>query len=409
MIVDMNIYRCNRAVAAIDPSTALPERQALRYLREAIGIDPWLGSDTESGSEKPMGDHYRELTAKGLTRELGYVGYYGEVIDWVTQIYEATCDPGHAGDPDIKAQLIRIANARAIFRYPMVDADGARAMRIEAVVGWRDDHYPGDVTYAERPTWDASPLYEAAATLDPHQIGAVQQQIADHQLFAAIAGELKEGGLRTTAGLLGIPGQYQTLLAQPPQPYRLPMTPGQPDVIFADEEDGVIAIKHGTDILYASLYWRARSAVNHLARIHLITSTGDRIAVVLENEVFTPSGLTWKRPDWTDFGFASGGHRYPVDLHSAEVNEELPIAAFAAEPGYRPGNEHPLAGRASFYECHFGRYTIGMNASTTQSFPLHRPNGQGEVRDLTAANAVITDATVMVAPLSTTVLFAEHD
>jgi len=32
----------------------------------------------------------------------------------------------------------------------------------------------------------------------------------------------------------------------------------------------VVALKHGDDILYASLYWRARSAINHLARVHYI-------------------------------------------------------------------------------------------------------------------------------------------
>ena len=408
MIVDLNIYRCNRAVAAIDAAHALPERQALRYLREAIGLDPWLGSDTEHGPEKPMGEHYRELTAKGLTRELGFVGYYGEVIDWVTQIYEATSSPGQEGDPEIKAQLVRIANARAIFRYPLVDADGARAMRIEAEVGWRDDHYPGDVTYAERPTWDASPLYAAAATRDPHLLGAVQQQIADHQLFAAIAGELKEGGLRTTAGLLGIPEQYRIISAQPAQRFQLPMTSGQPDLVFADEEDGVVAIKYHDEILYASLYWRARFAINHLARIHHITPHLDRVAVIVQDEIFTPSGLVWKRPDWTDFGFANGGHRYPVELHSAEANEELPIA-HVAYGDFKPGSEHPLAGRASFYECHFGRYAIGMNATATETFPLHRPAGLGEVHAVGGEHAPVTGDTVLVGPQSTVVLVSDHD
>ena len=30
-----------------------------------------------------VGTNYWQLTAKGLTKELGYVGYYGEVLDWV--------------------------------------------------------------------------------------------------------------------------------------------------------------------------------------------------------------------------------------------------------------------------------------------------------------------------------------
>ncbi len=409
MIVDLNIYRCNRALMAIAPATALSEQQALRYLREAIGLDPWLGSDTDHGPEKPMGERYLQLTSRGLTRELGFVGYYGEVIDWATSIYEATCAPGQEGDAQIKAQVAAIAHARAVFRYPMLDADGARAMRLEAVVGWRDDHYPGDVTYAERATWDASPLYCMAITRDAQLIGAAQQQLADHQLFAAIAASLKEGGLRTTAGLLGVPGQYQALLAEPAQGYRLPMSPGQGDLVFADEEDGVVAVKHGDEILYASLYWRARFAINHLARIHHITPRFDRVAVVNQEEAFDASGATWKRPDWTDFGFANGGHRYPVEIHSAEAGEELPIARFAADGGWKPGAEHPLAGRASFYQCRYGRYLIGMNASHGQTFTLQLPKGAGAVLNLGAGGAVVEGETLAVAPGSTAVLLIAHE
>ena len=34
--------------------------------------------------------------------------------------------------------------------------DGNRAMRLQTVVGWRDDHFPGDVCYNQRDSWDAS-------------------------------------------------------------------------------------------------------------------------------------------------------------------------------------------------------------------------------------------------------------
>lgn len=156
MIIDLNIYRANRAVEAIDPAHALPEEKVLHYLYESIGIEPWLGSDTDAGPSRTAGDNYFELTAKGLSKELGYVGTYGEVLDWVTQIYDATRDPGQGGDAKIEKQLEKIANARAVFRYPMLDAQGNRAMRLECIVGWRDMHFPGDVTYAERNTWDAS-------------------------------------------------------------------------------------------------------------------------------------------------------------------------------------------------------------------------------------------------------------
>jgi len=61
---------------------------------------------------------------------------------------------------------------------------------------------------------------------------------------------MKNLGLRPTAGMLGIPDQYDLLKSQPASTARLPMTPGQPDFAWADEEDGVLAVKHGEDIFY---------------------------------------------------------------------------------------------------------------------------------------------------------------
>jgi hypothetical protein len=247
MITDMNLYLSNRGLEVVDPASALSEAEVRRYLYEAVGLEPWRDSDSGTGSQVwGIGTNYWQLTAKGLTKELGFVGYYGEVLDWMTSIYDATRPaPGQPGDEKIKAQLEKIANARAVFRYPGTDTDGFRAMRIEAVTGWRDSgHYPGDVTYGERPTWDASPLYAVAATLEPNAIGYAQQMFADNQFFISLERQMAQNNsLRVTAGLLGVPDQYELVKSQPPDAARLPMTPSQPDFVFSDEEDGVVAIK----------------------------------------------------------------------------------------------------------------------------------------------------------------------
>jgi hypothetical protein len=80
-----------------------------------------------------------------MTKELGYVGIYGEILGWVTQIHQAT-----GGDARIQARLEKLARAHSLFRYPTVDGEGYRAMVLETVVGWRDSHYPGDVDYGIR-------------------------------------------------------------------------------------------------------------------------------------------------------------------------------------------------------------------------------------------------------------------
>src|SRR5439155_12105340 len=140
------------------------------------------GSEQNGVPQRPLGDDYFQLTSKGLTKELGFVGYYGEVLDWMTGMYDATRPaPGQPGDERLKAQLVKAARARAVFRYPEVDEDGDRAMRAETIVGWRDEeHYPGNITYAQRRTWDASAIESAAATLDPALVGYAREMFADN-------------------------------------------------------------------------------------------------------------------------------------------------------------------------------------------------------------------------------------
>jgi hypothetical protein len=410
MINDLyGIYLCNRGVAVAAPAAALSEAAARRYLYESIGLEPWRDSDTDQGGHSwGVGTNYWQLTAKGLTKELGYVGYYGEVLDWVTQIYEATRPaPGQPGDEKIKAQLEKIAAARAAFRYPGTDADGFRAMRIEAVVGWRDGgHYPGNVAYGERSTWDASSLYAAAATLDSEAVGYAQQMFDDHQFFISLERQMAQANsIRVTAGLLGVPDQYALVKSQPAAARRLPMTPGQPDFVFSDEEDGVVAVKNGDEIFYASLYWRARNAVNFLARVHFTTPTTDRIAVVQEDAAFEPDGRFYPRPDWTTFGFGNGGPRYPQALHSAHAGEQLPIARIPDDVKFRPGDENVYAGKADFYTLRYGDYLVGMNLTTDRTFELKTPAGEVEARELVSGRTVKLDAPIRVGPRSTAVLW----
>ncbi len=409
MINDLyGIYLANRGIAAIAPSSALPEKQVLRYLYESVGLEPWLGSEKDGKPTRPLGDSYYQVTAGGLTRELGFVGNYGEVLDWVAQIYEATRPaPGKPGDPKIKAQLVKIARARAPFRYPMLDQDGNRAMVMETVVGWRDTHYPGDVTYDQRASWDGSPLQAAAATLDPHLVGYARQMLADNQFFFTIAKRMEDRGFRVTFGLMAVPEYHELIKAQPPVTHRLPMSWDQPDFVFSDEEDGVVAIKNGREILYASLYWRARNAVNFLGRVHHLTPVYDRIATVREEIAYTPSGMEYVRPDWTNFGFANGGIRYPASFHSAHTGERLPIAKIPAGIDFKPGQENLFAGRGDFYQLRYGPYLIAMNMSADKTFDLKAPESAARLTNLVTRQPVVSGSVTKVAPRTTVVIFQE--
>ncbi len=409
MFTDVNLYLSNRAVAAIDPARALAEEKARDYLYQAAGLSPWLGVETDGNFEKPLGDSFYQVTEKGLTRELGYVGGYGEVgTAGVMDLYEATRDAAGEGDAKIKAQLAKMIQARGVFRYPLVDSENYTAMRLETGVGWRDAHFPGGVMYVQPAGGDQSALCEAAATLDAHAIGYAQQMMEEGQFFATVAGGLKDRRFRETVGLLGLPEQYELIQAQARSEHRLPMSKGRPDFVFADEEDGVVAIKHGEEILYASLYWRAGFGVNSLARVHHLTPRYQQIAVVREEVVVDASGEVYKRPDWINFGFGNGGThiKYPRDLHQAYAGEELPVAKMPAGVTLKAGGSNVFAGRGEFYTLRYGPYLIGMNMTKEKSFELKVPAGaKGAVELVSKLGEIAGGSGLKVGPRSTSVLY----
>ena len=408
MIIDMAIYECNRALMLIDSRKALPEYQTLRYLYESLALAPWLGKETENGPEKPLGDNYWQLTDKGLTKELGFVGYYGEVVDWLIHIYEATSVPGvlYSGDEKLKDQLLRVAGARYNFRYPAVDDEGYRCFRAEAVVGWRDgNHYPGDVMYGDRGTaWDATPIMTAAATLDPWAVGIAQQLLSDNQFFAMVAAKLKDSGnIRSLQSCLHIPEQYETVVAQPVSDKMLPMTSSMPDYVFSDEENGVVAVKNGDEILYVSLYWRARNAVNNLAKIHYITPVMDRIANVTVKTRFEDSGMRYTRPDWVNLGF-QGSREWYGGIHSAHAGDVLPIAKIPEGVLFKVGDENIYAGKAEFYQLEYGKYIIVMNTTKEKTFKYVVPQCRN-IYSLTEDKREVKEQAIILPPRTTYVLY----
>ena len=291
-------------------------------------------------------------------------------------------------------------------RHPSFSADASPVMRLEQIVGWRDSHYPGEPAYGQRATRDASALQAAALTLDPHLVGYAQQMIDDNQFFASEAAAMDDRAqpLRTTIGRLETIDQYELIKAQPQSSYHLPMSPDQPDFVFSDEQDGLVAIKNRHDILYVSVYWRARFAINNLARIHYLTPTFDRIAVAQEQTQFEPSGMQFTWPNWTNMAFGNGGIKYPgPDLQSAYAGLTQPIAKIPADIPFKPGQESPYAGRAQFYALRYGPYLIAMNTTKTKSFDLIVPDTADEL--VSKKNKILPGSTLKIAPRSTIVLY----
>lgn len=417
------IYLGNEGLIAIKSPLAEPRAALLPFLYQSLGLEIWTGAVDATGKSTyaqsikgddryTVGRNYRLVTAKGLTKEQGFVGSYGEVLEIVSEAYEATQPaPDQPGDPRIRAQLIKMALARTPFRYPHADNQGNRTMRYETVVGWRDMRYPGGITYGQK--GDAnSALQSAVLTGDPRLIGYAQQMIADNQYFETLKARTADRRLEWAIGIMADVGYYAALQKLPRQPYVLPMSEGQPDFVFADPENAVVAVKHGADILYANLYWRAYCGINRTGRVHLITPQTDRAAtVMLDREEFVPSGDTYVRPNTPHIAcWRSAYTKYPGDDQFVQANtgEILPIAQHPEGATYKNGTDEPFAGRADYYQMTYGRYLIAVNASASKSFDLMLPPRKGPVKELvTGMDVAAATAKLRIPPMTTSVVYLD--
>ena len=420
------IYQANRGLSLIAPSLALTEPAARDYLYQSIGIKPWLGPENPLGTPtEPLGKDYLQISPKGISRELGYVGNYGETQGWLTMIYESVVRGYNAATaPEIYDRLVLVGKARGYFRYLDVDADGNRIAYLESIVGWRNEVYPAAICYAHRTDWDANPVEFAATFPDPELVGWAQEQVADGQFYNALT-LLTTTQLYTRVGLNAfrlVSRDWPTFQALPASSSRLPANWDGPDFVFTDETSGVVALKHGQELLFASLYFRARQAVNDIARIHHLTPVDERSASIREQSMVTSSG-NYPVPDWICWDYAiddpsavgvipGGGFAPPgPTLTQALTGENWPIAKLPADVtspsvGVNEfGVESVLVGKASYYQVAYGPYLIAMNTSTDQHFTFHT-EGQGTAKHLTdGGRTVHLGESIHVAPQSTVILY----
>ncbi len=407
LISGTGIYWANRGLLDLTNATAFAETDGQRYLREAIGIDPWLGSDlANGGSSYWHGTNYFQVTPKGLTREWGYVGVaYGEMQFYAADFYAWTTNPVFL------TQAIKMVKARANFRRQAIEASGNnyyREMEGIGLLAWRgasesDGDFADEIAYGDRTGW-ALGLRCAAATLDSNAVGYAKQMLADNQYFNNLtvngAGYNTIGNQIDSRDALNVFADYQTVANAPDSGVRLPMTAGQPDFAWADEENGIVVIKHGGEKLWLSTYWQAKTGtgVNGLGRFYYSTNNFDRYGVLETSPQVGFSGAFYSRPNLMDKP-EQNIYTPPDNPWQACQGERLPVAA--SDP--LATDDEPFRGKALFWVCRYGNYLIGINRSATQTYQLHTPS------DFASATNLITGQNltgpVYVAPQSTVVLY----
>jgi hypothetical protein len=186
----LGVYLCNKGLELLSPEDAWPEERAREWIYEAVGLLPLTGGEFADGTKKwKLGRDYYLYTEKGVSRELGHVGGYGEITgDLLVGMYEAVTAGAIArADEALRGQIEKLFTARGWFRHEGVDADGHRVMRFETVIGWRNEHYAGEAVYFTPTDKDVTPLQASAAFPTPTLVGWSQEMIADGQLGPLLA------------------------------------------------------------------------------------------------------------------------------------------------------------------------------------------------------------------------------
>src|SRR5690606_30463329 len=192
----IGLYQVSRALQLYFPDripeTGIEPGQlegvARGHVEEGLGLRPWLGRfEADLGTRRSyLGTSYRQVTHAGLTRELGYVGNYGEVHDWLAMMWAAIVRGEGApqdGDPwvgRVTAHMRRLSRARLRFRVVEQDEDGAPVVQEETVTGWRNEVFPGKVAYVQPTSWDGNPLQ----VVSTYGAGDAELEAAARQLEA---------------------------------------------------------------------------------------------------------------------------------------------------------------------------------------------------------------------------------
>ncbi|UUE44622.1 fibronectin type III domain-containing protein [Pectobacterium aroidearum] len=401
LIANTNIYFTNKGLLVLSDSRAFPETTAQRYIKEAVGLLPWTGDDRNGpgdGGWAPFGDRYYQVTDKGQTREWGYLGAgYGEVQSYLAEYYRVT------GNEDFRKQMIKMAKARAPFRRPAIEiSNGAnyRAMEAIGLLAWRgahesDGNFAGFLAYVDALNTNerAKGLRVAAASKDATLFGYAKQMLEDNQFFNNL------NGAESAFEALDVFADYQTIKTARDSGARLPMSAGQPDFAWADEENAIVAVKKGNERLWLSTYWQAKAGtgINGLARFHFSTPSYDQYGVLETTPIFR-STTSYTRPNRIDMPEKTP-YTPPNPPTNAYAGELLPL-------GIKPegaSNDEPFRGKADFYAARFGHYLIGINANASNRYVLKTPVGFKNAEDLVSQRTL--SGNITVDPRSTVVLY----
>lgn len=383
--VARGLYRLQQALRALGDPRALTEPQSLRYLHEATGLAPLRTRDFAIDAANANFPFYA-LTEAGLPRDPGYADASAELTRTLAQLAEET------GDPLLKVQAEKAVAARSVFRIPANSPDGNRTFNGIGVFSWNTPAYPSRLAYHG--------LEEAAVLGDPVSLRLAQLEIEHGRLYLLDSTPEREANWNPSDSLRLV-GHYRKIQNLPPSAHRLPMEPESPDFVWADEEIGVFAFRHGETRAYGSFYNNDATAGRAIGDLGVLEFTRPEIDRLV------------------DFRPESAPPRSGLSLKFKNPHGERTYAQAPLPPGYTvwqespPDAVDPRAGLAYFYRLHYGDYLVGMN--TTQpgtyresSYTLVIPEGVTAATDVATGQPVNIKKPVRLGPGETRVLHLQR-
>jgi hypothetical protein len=275
------------------------------------------------------------------------------------------------------AQGQKMLRARAYFRNPATDSDGYLAMYGTDAIGARNDEEIDrntHVAYLGLAQGELQTASLGASVIGSDLMGYIQQHINDGQFFTELAEQNAN-----TSGTPYVPGYVTSIVAQPQTGIKLPETSGQPDFAWGDEENMVVAAKHGSgtaeERFYANLNWRT-VAIDGIAKIFRQTATTTNVAEVTCDDIqFQPSGQVVLGSSLVDTGFTPPDN--PVNAYGG-----VPwlIALRSDLTTVPPTNQD--GGRAWGYTLRYGNWLVGINGHYSQNYSMKLPAGFTSATDL---------------------------